>query len=130
MTKNEKIIFGIVGAALVVGAIFFWGGYKNQVNDLPDIPQKNIPKVSEKCGIENCHGLEITCGSNVPDACTEMYAIGDGCRQFASCKNVGGECSLEKAPKFDSCKACVQKCEKSFPSDPMKVSECESKCLN
>jgi len=31
----------------------------------------------QKCGIENCHGLDITCGSDVPDACTEIYMIGD-----------------------------------------------------
>ena len=83
---------------------------------------------SEKCGIENCHGLNITCGPNVPDACSMMYAAGDNCRQFASCQIINDRCNLEKSQKFDSCKACVKKCEQDFLSDQIKFFECESKC--
>ncbi|VVB75045.1 Uncharacterised protein [Candidatus Tiddalikarchaeum anstoanum] len=28
---------------------------------------------AQKCGIENCHGLDITCGPNIPEVCTTLY---------------------------------------------------------
>jgi predicted small lipoprotein YifL len=91
-------------------------------------PKPKPPQVSGKCGMENCHGLEITCGPNTREACDSMYVFGDNCRQYASCQNTNGECKLEKTAKFDTCKSCVEKCAKTFPNDPMKNAECESKC--
>ena len=61
------------------------------------------------CGIENCHGLNITCGTNIAKVCTENYAIGDGCRRYASCEIIGGKCQLAKSEKFDTCKSCIEK---------------------
>lgn len=142
MANREKLIYGGVGLLLIVAVAFFvvnnQSGVDNKTNgtgkvedvDDTDKTVKTPSQPSGKCGMENCHGLEITCGAKVPDACTEMYAMGDGCRQFASCKNIDGKCSLDKTPKFDSCKSCVEKCEKSFPNDPIKVSDCESECIN
>ena len=77
---------------------------------------------------QNCHGLEITCGSNVPEACTMIYMAGDNCRQFAVCRSIDGQCRLEESPKFDSCKFCVEKCELDHKDDSLKFFECESKC--
>ena len=82
----------------------------------------------EKCGIENCHGLDITCGPNIPDACTEIYMIGDGCRQYAKCEIINGKCQLVQNKKFEDCKSCVEKCSEDFKNDPIKLSQCAYKC--
>ena len=92
-------------------------------------PDKLPPQAAAKCGIESCHGLDITCGPNIPEACDTMYTPSDGCRQYASCQTTDGQCKLEKTPKFDSCKACVEKCAKDFPNDPSKGYDCESGCM-
>lgn len=81
-----------------------------------------------KCGIESCHGLEITCGPRVPEMCDLMYAPGDNCRKYVQCEVVGKECLLKKDERFDLCKACVEECKKNFPDDPERFFQCESKC--
>ncbi len=86
------------------------------------------PQGTDKCGIENCHGLDIVCGPNIPEACTELYMAGDNCRQFTSCEIVNGNCQMANSPRFETCKACVNKCESDFPNDLIKFFECESKC--
>ncbi|MCD4782049.1 MAG: hypothetical protein K8S27_16110 [Candidatus Omnitrophica bacterium] len=78
------------------------------------------------CGIENCHGLDISCGPNVPEVCTAMYALGDFCRQFAQCQTVEGRCQLVPSVQFQSCKSCVQNCMDA--KDPMRAFACESHC--
>lgn len=83
----------------------------------------------KKCGIENCHGLDITCGSNVPDACTEEYLIGDGCRRYARCEILNGRCQLVESEMFEKCKSCVEKCLKDFKDEGSKAFECESECI-
>lgn len=83
---------------------------------------------SEKCGIEYCHGLEITCGPNVPDACTELYAFGDRCRQFATCQSIDGECQLATGEEFENCESCVEECSQYFGEGVDKAFECESRC--
>jgi hypothetical protein len=81
-----------------------------------------------KCGIENCHGMDIACGPNVAEICTEIYMAGDNCRQFASCQNTDGECKLVKSAKFDACKTCVEKCTADTTDNPTDFFQCESKC--
>ncbi|MFH1126888.1 MAG: hypothetical protein V1718_02145 [archaeon] len=81
-----------------------------------------------RCGIENCHGTDITCGPDVPDACTMEYAFGDRCRQYAICTMIDGECRLLKNEKFDACKSCAEKCETKYKDDISKTFECESTC--
>ncbi|MEM0465251.1 MAG: Kazal-type serine protease inhibitor domain-containing protein [Candidatus Pacearchaeota archaeon] len=80
------------------------------------------------CGIENCHGLDIICGSKPAEICTQMYQIGDKCRKFAKCEIINGICQKIENNDFNLCKFCVLKCEKDFPNDPEKVLICESKC--
>ncbi len=82
----------------------------------------------EKCGIENCHGLEISCGANIPEACTMIYMPGDNCRQFAACEVIAGKCQLVVTDEFEACKTCVQQCEQNFLDDQMEFFQCESKC--
>jgi len=84
-----------------------------------------------RCGIENCHGLDIICGPNPPDFCTEIYKLGDFCRQFASCGIVGGGCVLLTDDKFEPCKDCVIKCQTiagGYLDDGSKAFECEDIC--
>jgi hypothetical protein len=84
-------------------------------------------KVKEiKCGIESCHGLDIVCGPNVPEACTMEYRLGDKCRQLAKCEIAGGKCVFAENAEFDACKACAEKCDAI--TDPINAFECEAKC--
>ena len=81
-----------------------------------------------RCGIENCHGTDITCGPDVPDVCTEEYVLGDRCRQYVSCVQIEDECRMLTDDKFYSCISCVEKCKADFIDDISKAFECESKC--
>ena len=85
--------------------------------------------VKPRCGIENCHGLDITCGSNMPQACTEIYEFGDRCRQYASCNIVDGECQLVEGIEFEECKSCIEKCLEDSQENTAEAFQCESKCI-
>jgi hypothetical protein len=87
----------------------------------------NNPPSSGECGVANCHGLDIECGTPV-QMCTEVYQLGDKCRQYAKCGKVNGKCQQIEGQQFNSCKSCVQKCEKDFPNDAEKALDCESMC--
>ena len=78
------------------------------------------------CGIENCHGLDISCGPNVPDACTAMYQLGDFCRQYANCSIINGSCALEQNQEFLTCKSCIEDCEELY--DGIDAFDCENVC--
>ena len=80
------------------------------------------------CGIENCHGLEIQCGPKPVEMCTEMYALGDKCRAYATCGIVRGTCIQIQNARFTACKTCVQSCVTSHPNDPAQQFSCESEC--
>ena len=127
--KNKNLIYAIIVALiLIVSSIFIWNNYQIRVQERPNKPIKLPPAISGVCGIEQCHGLDITCGPSVPDGCAAMYAAGGNCRQFVSCQTIEGQCKLKKSPKFDSCKACVEKCAQDFRNDQIKFFECESNC--
>lgn len=80
------------------------------------------------CAIENCHGLDIQCGTNPPSACNMMYSIGDKCRGYAFCGIENGTCRQIQNPKFTACKSCVETCIKKYKDQPMEQMDCESKC--
>lgn len=64
------------------------------------------------CQLGPCHGLEnLTCKAGPPMMCTEIYMIGDMCRQYVTCKPSARGCALEADPKFEQCKACVATCK-------------------
>ncbi|MBL7078575.1 hypothetical protein ISS42_02880 [Candidatus Shapirobacteria bacterium] len=127
--KNKNLIYGIVILVLIASVLFIWNSYQIQVQERAVKPIKLPLQVSGKCGIESCHGLDITCGPNIPEECSMMYAAGDNCRQFVSCQIVDGQCKLVKTLKFDSCKSCVGKCELDYKDGQIKFFECESKCV-
>lgn len=79
----------------------------------------------EQCQLGPCHGLDVSCSAGPPMMCTQMYALGDFCRQFASCARKGGQCELVKDPKFDECKTCVDACKGASGPDAF---NCEGKC--
>lgn len=85
-------------------------------------------KESKKCYLENCHGLEIKCGFKKPEYCTMEYALGDGCRRYASCEVIKGKCQPVYKPEFERCKDCVLGCQKRNLNNPEKIFQCESDC--
>lgn len=88
----------------------------------------NIHSKASHCGIENCHGMDIKCGSNIPDACTMIYQIGDICREHAKCHVYQGKCQLTKNDSFEKCKNCVQKCIDENKNQIEKQFDCEATC--
>ena len=94
----------------------------------PATPPQPMPPVTAACGIENCHGMDITCGPNPAEMCDMMYALGDKCRQYAQCSVVNGACTQVSNPAFDTCKSCVERCQQQFTDDQMGLWECEGKC--
>jgi hypothetical protein len=83
------------------------------------------PTVSTSCGFSSCHGVDLACSTNPPQACTMEYQLGDKCRQYASCNSTGGTCTLVTTARFDSCKACIKQCG---GADPAEAFTCEEKC--
>lgn len=82
-----------------------------------------------KCTLSPCHGLNVSCVKNGNVACTMMYALGDNCRSFVRCEERGGECVMIKDPKFDTCKACIERCTSKSTDRPSEAFECEARCL-
>lgn len=120
---KAKILF-LALFFLVIGFVFFLITTKNY----PKFPRKVPSTSSEKCGIENCHGLEITCGPNIPKTCTFEYQLGDRCREFAKCEIIKGKCQLVKSQKFTECKICVEDCLKKYQNNQEELFRCEEKC--
>lgn len=82
----------------------------------------------EKCGIENCHGIQIQCGPNIAEQCTMMYAFGDRCRAYAQCQILDGRCGLVESKKYKVCVDCVKACEEMHVGDMPQAFMCESSC--
>jgi len=121
-TKSKLLL--LILFFLIIGLAFFLIT-KNYPSKLP----QKIPSISsEKCGIENCHGLEITCGPNIPKTCTFEYQLGDRCREFAKCEIIEGKCQLVKSQKFTDCKICVENCLKKHQNNQEELFRCEEKC--
>lgn len=126
--KNKKIIYGMVFLLAVGVAVFLWNSYQIEIRERPAKPIK-LPWANwGKCGIEQCHGLDITCGSNIPEMCTMEASIDDFCREYVRCEKVGRECRLIKEPKFEECKSCIEKCNQE--EDPEKAFQCASGCVS
>lgn len=115
------LLVSILATVLVVGR-----RQNNSQKDFTSPIEVENPAYTGQCGIENCHGLDIVCGDNVPEACTEIYAIGDFCRQFASCEISGDSCQLAESKEFSKCKGCIEECIEY--DDPTRVESCELKC--
>lgn len=88
----------------------------------------SLPSAPHRCGVQNCHGLDVSCGSNIVGLCTMEYQLGDRCRRFAQCQVKSGNCQTTYSSDYQSCKSCVQKCNKQNPKDPAQAFQCESTC--
>lgn len=104
------------------------GSYVSRVPPTCEFAQ--CPTSANKCGIESCHGLDVTCGANVPEICDYSYQLGDRCRKFINCQLSNNSCQKNINPAFEACKSCVEKCQDKYQDnkDPAKIFECESKC--
>jgi hypothetical protein len=110
----------------VIGAQCYW------VKDNGKIFQKECTLIedtgSSTCAIENCHSLDIKCGANPTEVCTEIYMIGDKCLQYAKCGIENGKCQQIENSQFTNCKSCVQACIDANKNDNIELFACESKC--
>ena len=82
----------------------------------------------EPCEVQNCHGMEISCGPNPAEICTDLYQLGDKCRSLASCRYINNSCTVVAQPGYTNCISCVEQCNKTAGGDPVKAFECESRC--
>ena len=75
---------------------------------------------SQKCGLENCHGVDFVCSNKPAEFCTMSIEPGDGCRKYAHCvRSAGSEgtgtCRLdsENHPGLAVCQQCFrERCSK------------------
>lgn len=123
ISKNQKIVYGILAFFMMATAVFIWNSYQVEISEKPVKPPAII---SRECGIEQCHGLDLTCGPNIAKECTMEMRIDDFCREYVRCEKVGRECQLIKEPKFEECKACIERCNQE--EDPEKAFQCASRC--
>jgi len=87
-----------------------------------------IPSPGPACGVTNCHGLDVTCGSVPPMACTMEYQIGDKCRKLVSCQPSGSRCVPVTSAAYTACRACVEHCQIAAGADNLAAFSCEEKC--
>lgn len=108
-------------ALIAVGAVLFAACTQQP----PQPPMSDDTPGVVKCGIESCHGMDITCGANVPDVCTDEYQLGDFCREYATCEVVNGNCQFESTPTWEACRTCVEECA-ALPAE--EAFACETQC--
>jgi len=121
----------LLGAALLVA-----GCTNSSTQPVPTavttaVPETmGIPATTEpvSCGLMNCHGLDLACGTNPPEVCTTEYKLGDRCRQYVHCESSGETCTLVKDAGFNTCKTCVEKCELRAGDNTLTAMSCEEKC--
>lgn len=126
--SNNLLYLSLLFIALGLITLFAKTQYVPKPNDNNGLPRINIP-TKNNCGVENCHGLDLKCGTNPVQVCDEMYQIGDGCRQFASCGISNGKCGVIESDKFKVCKSCVSECIRQHSNNPEFLSLCESDCI-
>ena len=118
---NTKIIL-----LFILSLIFLISCQAN--NYILDNSTSNVTKVEiKKCGIQECHGPDFSCGTEVREVCTLEYRLGDRCYEFVKCLIKDNSCQMEKNPKYEACKNCVYECMRNDKSqDPI---ACEDSCL-
>ncbi len=116
-------------AGILILSIGLWALWSTSRTDSTKTPN-NKPQPDKPCGLETCHGLDVSCGPDIAEMCTEMYMAGDGCLQFVHCGYVNGQCTQIDTARFEQCAACVQRCEQLNPDDPTQFFQCENACVN
>lgn len=113
--KNKKVI--IIVTAVIILALFFLRS---------PLMNRSQMKVEKECVIQECHGLDITCGMTGPQICTLEYQLGDFCRNYVSCQLRNNNCEVVTDPLFEQCTSCVNKC--ALITSPIEAFQCEEKC--
>lgn len=117
--STDKLVLGVIGVIVIIflgiRGFYYW----SHRND-------SVPV----CGITNCHGLDITCGPGIPQACTMQYEFGDGCRQFAKCEVIDNKCQPNHDPRFEACKNCINDCAERAEIKEVDMYACESECID
>lgn len=118
----------LIGAVLIAGCTTGSPGGNSVTTPVTATITPGNPDMPD-CGLTPCHGLDLTCGPDIPEVCTAVYQLGDKCRQYAHCTiDSNGTCQLVTNPEFDACKSCVQACLSESRDDPSKSFACEEKC--
>ena len=106
--KLTKILIIVLLPVLIVGLLLNFVFFKSEEgkSSLP----VDIPTQSKDCGIENCHGLDVKCGSDIVDVCTMEFESGDSCRKYAKCIVIDGVCQVEMGGEYSKCKKCIEEC--------------------
>jgi hypothetical protein len=96
----------------------------------PASPAMTLPGTPSglSCGLTTCHGLDLACGPDAPEICTEEYRFGDKCRQYARCDSDGMSCTLVTDARFASCRACVEQCAAQPGTSGAAAFDCEAQC--
>ncbi len=126
----------LLGAALLGAALLLADCMNTGTQPVPAAVPTAVPETTSipatiepvSCGLMNCHGLDLACGTNPPEVCTMEYKLGDRCRQYAHCESSGGSCTLVKDAGFNTCKTCVEKCELRAGDNTLTAMSCEENC--
>lgn len=121
----------LLAASLVIAGCTLPGGKSTPAPTTVPTPEPTTavtPSPGPACGITNCHGLDVTCGSTPPMACTMEYQLGDRCRQYARCDGSSGTCRIVTDAKYAPCRACVEQCQIAAGADNLAAFSCEEKC--
>lgn len=114
MTQKQVLIGTVVVA---VAAVLLWSF---------QTPSESSDQV---CEVANCHGLDVVCGSEPAEVCTEEYVVGDFCRQFASCQVTNGNCVTVTSETYDRCRSCVEDCLDQYEqNESFDVLACDDRC--
>lgn len=136
-----SLLLFFTGGVLLLAATLalFLGGGTTPFQEAPeDVPELSDPfrppgYMDNQCGFSTCNGYEnLDCSTNTPTRCTEIYKVGDRCRQFATCTTENGSCQLQTSPAFNSCVSCVESCKQQFADteNPSRLFTCEQECTN
>jgi len=122
----------LLAASLLLAGCTLPGGKSTPAPTPEPIPVPTTAPVTlspgPACGVTNCHGLDVTCGSAPPMACTMVYQLGDKCRKFVTCQSSGSRCTPVTSPAYTSCRSCVEQCQIAAGADSLAASSCEDKC--
>lgn len=121
------VLFVIAGCALTVALILRFKTTDDKKEGETSVSTTTQDVVEKECGVEQCHGMDLTCGEDVPEICTEIYQIGDGCRQYFECEKEGDSCHFVENESFGSCTACVSDCIRNY-EDAEDQFRCEEEC--
>jgi hypothetical protein len=133
--KTKPFVYGtcilvLVAVLFAAGctSVFPGSGKSTPVPTEPPTTSQPETPGQALCGFTSCHGLDLACGMNPPQACTMEYRIGDRCRQYARCDTGGGGCTLVNEPQFTACKACSERCQVQAGPNSQAALSCEEKC--